>query len=236
MKTKIILGISVLLGTVMVIDSGCSKKDSNPPTSTVPKITTNTVTNITQTSAYCGGNITSDGGSEVTARGICWSTYANPLVSDYTSNEGTGTGGFGNMMTNLTPNTVYYVRAFAINSVGRSYGNEQTFKTLENLQASFSITYTTIPIGSQDGILFHAQCTNEDVIMTNVIIRNPTNTLNVTYNLNGNTYVKNQQFDLQDAGIAYVKELGEWKFTLNGKRATDEQIFSVVTTLNLTSK
>lgn len=95
----------------------------------VPSVTTNAVTNITQTTATCGGNVTSDGGSAVTRRGVCWSTSPNPTTNNQCTNNGTGTGSFTSSITGLSMNTTYYVRAYAINSAGTSYGEQKTFTT-----------------------------------------------------------------------------------------------------------
>jgi hypothetical protein len=97
---------------------------------TVPTVTTASVTNITQTSATSGGNVTSDGGCAVTARGVCWNTTHNPLITSNHTTDGTGTGSFVSNITGLTGGTLYYVRAYATNSVGTSYGNEVSFTTL----------------------------------------------------------------------------------------------------------
>ena len=96
----------------------------------VPALTTVQVINITQTTATCGGTITSDGGSPVTARGVCWNTLPNPTTANSKTSDGSGTGGFTSSITGLTANTTYYVRAYATNSVGSAYGNQQTFSTL----------------------------------------------------------------------------------------------------------
>ena len=96
---------------------------------TVPSVTTIQVTNIQQTSATGGGNVTSDGGATVTERGICWSTSHNPTTSGSHASNGTGTGSYTVNMTGLTPGTQYYVRAYAINSEGTSYGSEVSFTT-----------------------------------------------------------------------------------------------------------
>ena len=96
-------------------------------TEELPIVSTSPVSNITPTTATSGGNITSDGESEVTARGVCWGINANPTISDSKTNDGTGTGQFTSTMTGLTPNTLYYVRAYATNEVGTVYGNEVTF-------------------------------------------------------------------------------------------------------------
>jgi hypothetical protein len=97
--------------------------------SSLPAITTNAVMGITQTTATSGGNITSDGGTTITARGVCWSTSANPTIADSKTTDGTGTGAFVSNLTGLALNTVYYVRAYATNTFGTSYGNGLSFST-----------------------------------------------------------------------------------------------------------
>lgn len=96
----------------------------------LPKVTTTSVSDITSKSAKSGGNVTSDGGSAVTERGIVWSTVTNPNLSG--SNKlvgGNGKGNFISSITGLTPNTKYYVRAYATNSKGTSYGEQVSFTT-----------------------------------------------------------------------------------------------------------
>ena len=93
-------------------------------------LTTTTVTSITATGASSGGNITVDGGTSITGRGIVWSTITGPTVSLMTkTTNGTGTGTFASMIIGLTASTTYYVRAYATNSAGTSYGNEVSFTT-----------------------------------------------------------------------------------------------------------
>ena len=99
-------------------------------TTTLPSVTTDTVSGITDTSATCGGNVTSDGGFPVTAHGVCWSTFPNPTINDNYTIDGSGTGGFTSSITGLTTNTMYFVRAYATNSVGTAYGNEVRFNAI----------------------------------------------------------------------------------------------------------
>ncbi len=96
----------------------------------IPTVTSAQVTNITQTTATSGGTVTSDGGSPVTARGVCWSTSPNPTTADNKTSNGSGVGTFVSNLTSLTAGTPYYLRAYATNSVGTAYGNQQTFSTL----------------------------------------------------------------------------------------------------------
>jgi uncharacterized protein (TIGR02145 family) len=92
-------------------------------------LTTLPVGNITATSASTGGSITSDGGSVITARGVCWSTSPNPTTANSTTNDGSGVGGYTSNLSGLVAGATYYVRAYAINSAGTSYGNEVQFTT-----------------------------------------------------------------------------------------------------------
>ncbi len=95
----------------------------------IATLTTDAITNnITGTSATSGGNITADGGAPITARGVCWSTSANPTISLSTKTfNGTGTGTFVSQITGLTAGTTYYVRSYAQNAAGVAYGNEISF-------------------------------------------------------------------------------------------------------------
>lgn len=98
--------------------------------STTPSVTTAQLSSVTSNSAISGGNVTSDGGQTVTARGIVWSTSPGPITALTTKTvNGSGTGSFSATMTGLSPNTVYYVRSYATNALGTSYGNELSFTT-----------------------------------------------------------------------------------------------------------
>jgi len=96
----------------------------------VPAVTTANVTNITATSADCGGTVTDDRGATVTARGVCWNTTGNPTVADSHTTDGSGWGGFTSHLTGLTSGgQTYYVRAYATNSAGTGYGEQKVFAT-----------------------------------------------------------------------------------------------------------
>ena len=96
-----------------------------------PSVITEPITNITHVSATSGGSITSDGGLPITAKGVCWSTSANPTTSNPHTSDGTGSADFVSQITNLSETTTYHVRAYAINSKGISYGNDISFTTNE---------------------------------------------------------------------------------------------------------
>ena len=96
----------------------------------VPKITTNAVKDVSSSSATSGGNIESDNGDSITARGVCWSVNAKPTIIDSPSTtDGTGTGSFTSSITNMLANTLYHVRAYATNSIGTAYGDDLTLTT-----------------------------------------------------------------------------------------------------------
>ncbi len=124
-----------------------------------PLLFTTTVSNVTATSATTGGDVTQDGGTLVTARGVAYGTSSSPTTSGLITNDGTGTGTFTSNLTGLSPSTTYYVRAYATNSVGTAYGNELTFTTLAipglRCPGTPSVTdivgnlYYTVQIGTQ---------------------------------------------------------------------------------------
>ena len=95
----------------------------------LPRVTTLSVANITQTTATSGGIVISGGNAAVTARGICWSTSQNPTIDDNKTVDGSGIGSFTSNITGLTANTTYYVRAYATNEKGTNYGQQRSFKT-----------------------------------------------------------------------------------------------------------
>jgi len=92
-------------------------------------VSTTSVTNITNNSATSGGNVTSDCGSTVTVRGVCWSTSPNPTTADGKTTDHKFTGIFTSSLTGLQSGTQYYIRAYATNEYGTVYGNEEIFTT-----------------------------------------------------------------------------------------------------------
>jgi len=94
---------------------------------TTLSVTTAPVSSITQSSALCGGNVTSYDDLPVSARGVCWNTSEHPVISNSHSTDGSGAGTFTSNLTGLLANTLYYVRAYAVNEEGTAYGNEINF-------------------------------------------------------------------------------------------------------------
>lgn len=111
------------------VDTTYATQTSFTTQSGLMTIVTNAVFSITAQTGSCVGTISADGGANVTERGICWSTSPNPTTSNYKSGYGTGVGSFTVNMSALSPGTTYYVRAYGVNSVQTSYGNEVSFTT-----------------------------------------------------------------------------------------------------------
>ncbi|NVO20236.1 MAG: hypothetical protein HXX13_11075 [Bacteroidetes bacterium] len=94
-----------------------------------PVITTSTVS-PSYFSALCGGTITENGGAPITQRGVCWRTSSNPTINDNLTFDSIGSGNFSSRLNGLSFDSIYHVRAYAINSTGVAYGNEVLFTTL----------------------------------------------------------------------------------------------------------
>ncbi|MFO7670823.1 MAG: FISUMP domain-containing protein [Bacteroidales bacterium] len=117
---------------------------------TIPEVTTSAVIDITPTTARSGGEVISEGGSAITARGVCWSTSPGPKITDSKTTNGEGVGVFISDITSLETNTQYYVRAYATNLIGTGYGNEVSFNTNTDLVTDYDGNiYQTILIGEQ---------------------------------------------------------------------------------------
>lgn len=121
----------------------------------LPTLTTSAISILNTTTAITGGNITSQGGSSVTIRGVCWNTSSTPTTANNKVINGNGSGSFSSSLINLRPNTTYYVRAYATNNNGTSYGNELSFTTTTALANCGTVTdidgnvYHTVTIGTQ---------------------------------------------------------------------------------------
>jgi uncharacterized protein (TIGR02145 family) len=113
------------------------------------EVVTSAISSILSSTATSGGNITSNCGALVTARGICWSKTANPTIADNFTTEGSGTGTFTSSISGLSSGTIYYVRAYATTGLGTSYGNQVSFVTLSTVSDFDGNVYTVVPIGTQ---------------------------------------------------------------------------------------
>ena len=119
---------------------------------TVPEVVTVSVGPVTDTSAVAAGNVTSSGGTSVTARGLCWGTNHNPTVTgNDTTINGAGTGSYSGLMKDLQPHTTYYVRAWAKNSTGTAYGNELSFTTQVGLPVVTTSSVSSVTVTTASG-------------------------------------------------------------------------------------
>lgn len=122
----------------------CSLLVGCKPEVELPTVVTQEVLEVTTNTANVVYSVDNDGGAEVTSRGICWNTVQNPTMSDSLTSEGTGVGTYTTCLSNLQPNTTYYVRSYAVNSVGVSYGKELSFETLKEEEPEEVLRDTTI--------------------------------------------------------------------------------------------
>ncbi|HEY5591820.1 MAG TPA: fibrobacter succinogenes major paralogous domain-containing protein [Paludibacter sp.] len=138
-----------------VLLSSCKKE----PTKVIPKLTTISLTSITETSVKSGGNITDNGGSAVFARGVCWGATENPTIENSKTTDGIGSGEFISSVTGLDPGVTYYFRAYAANSVGTAYGAQITTTTIaflptlntNQVTGITSTTATSVGVITNDG-------------------------------------------------------------------------------------
>ena len=160
MKNILLFTQIYIMGLVFILSTSCSKVD------TLPYLTTNEISSISKTSATCGGKITNDGGARITEKGVCWNTNGSllaPTISDNKTVDGKRDKDFSSSISGLTPNTTYYVRAYATNKVGTNYGNmiifttafdggpivfnpDITYGTMSDIDGN---TYKTVTIGTQ---------------------------------------------------------------------------------------
>ena len=118
-----------------------------------PEISTSEISEITNSTATCGGNITSDGGKTITTSGVVWHTSANATIERNTgkTTDGTLVDEFMSSLTDLNLNTKYFVRAYATNELGTVYGNEKSFTTTLAIEDMIFVEGGTFQMGSTSG-------------------------------------------------------------------------------------
>lgn len=138
------------LASVFLIQMYSCKNDSEASLA----VLSTTIIKITQSTAICNGNLSSNGGATIIERGFCWSVNQNPTISDNKAIVNSDSVNFNDTITRLNPNISYYIRAYAINNKGISYGNEQSFTLWINTPGSNVAdidgnSYTSVKIGTQ---------------------------------------------------------------------------------------
>jgi uncharacterized protein (TIGR02145 family) len=216
-------GLFLLILLISFVFS-CKKDNPSPPV-----LGTIVVSEITYTTAVSGGSITNDGGAEVISKGVCWNTSDNPTISNNRTIEGGGLVTFTSNITQLTPNTLYFVRAYATNSEGTGYGNQQTFTTSQiavpvlTTSEITSITQSTAIAGGNITDEKGGSVTTKGVCWS--ILENPTISDNKTSDgagagsftsslteLSGNTKYYIRAYATNSAGTQYGNQLS---FTTN---------------------
>ena len=114
---------------VLLIGTTVSCRDEDFPNPVPATIQTTEVEGITGSSAISGGTVISDGGHKVSSRGVCWDTIPEPTLSNNLKEVGNGLGSFNVFISGLRGGTTYYLRAYATNNGGISYGETMEFKT-----------------------------------------------------------------------------------------------------------
>ena len=173
-------------------------------------VTTNSVTNVTPTSATCGGSVTVSSGNTfpITSRGVCWATTHNPTIDNAHTSDGSGVGSFTSSITGLTVNTNYYVRAYATNEIGTFYGEEKNFNTTMGLATVTTKDITDIhPLSATCGGIVTADngftVTSRGVCWS--VVQNPTIDDSHTTNGSGTGEFNSFMENLQNSTTYHVR-------------------------------
>ena len=143
---------------------------SSQTTYTIPTVTTTSVTAVTDVTATSGGNITLNGGTAITERGIVFSTSINPTTADTKVTDGSAsTGSYSSSLTSLSPSTTYHVRAYANNAIGTAYGSDVSFTTLaiEPTTSSSTLSFTSVTLTGMTINWSNGDGTNRIVVVKN---------------------------------------------------------------------
>ena len=174
-----------------------------------PTLTTASATNISYTSVTIGGNVINDGGTSVTERGVVYSTNQNPTTSDSKVTSGNGIGSFTCNITNLQENTKYYVRAYAINKKGTSYGPQSSFTTkayslpIVTTSSATNISYTSATVGGNVTSDGGANVTERGVVYSTN--QNPTTSNNKVTSGSGAGSFSCSLINLQEGTTYYIR-------------------------------
>ena len=187
-------------GTIYGNEVSFTTEDAEPEE---PEIATNDADNISSTTATLGGNIIYEGFPVYTERGVCYATTDAPTVDDNKKQtDGTGTGSFSVVADNLTHNTVYYARAYAINATGTFYGEVVSFKTLHSAEHEMVLVEAGSFIMGDD--LFPAQGKHQV-------------TLTKDFKIAKYTVTQKQWFDVMGTTLEEQRDLGNPAATIVGE-------------------
>lgn len=231
-----------LLSVVLfVILAGCSSGDDSSELDTsLPGVQLTNISNISSNSALASGNVVSQGGSIVNARGFVWGTSSNPDLGDNTVNVGDGMGSFAGNIANLEPGTIYFVKAFATSSNGTSYSGEQSFTTT-NQGCDANAYNGDVQLNTQTEVTEFGQ-NNYCEINGELLIGFPPagsndpivdlSALNGIQNVGPLTIIGNTELETL-TGLESLQEIGEdLSITLNDKLFDIDALSSVTSLLN----
>jgi len=175
---------------------------------------------ITATTAVSGGSILSDGGSEIIARGVCWSTHPTPTLNDNCTLDGKGKGSFESELSGLEPYTVYFIRAYATNSLGTGYGENFGFITLWDNSPVFDVDgneYATMQLGDQVWMAENLKAIHFADGTPIDKAESPEDWINLDIDSKAYAFYENN-----DSAFATYGALYTWAAAMNGSESSDE--------------
>lgn len=211
---------------ILNIFQGCKKnesiQDNSSKINSVATIITNTPTKITLTSGLVGGEIINNGSDSITEKGICYNNFSNPTVQNQKVICGFGTAGFEKTLLNLALNTKYYVRAYAINSIGIAYGNEQILKT-----NSVGLLYKIVD--SLNNLVFDSLTYNNNYNLSSYFVNSNGPNTNAstlfTFSYNSNNLLEKSFYYLSSIPTPTTQYTTSEYFYLNNKLTNSKYVF-----------
>lgn len=224
------MNLSKTFGLLLAVTIFSSCEDKTTPTPTLPIISTNSMTQISAISAVSGGLITDDGGLSIILKGVCWNTAENPTVGNNKTSESGESLSFTSNLSPLLPKTSYYVRAYAVNSVGTSYGNSVLFSTSGDVPTSSAQNAANIQITT---------ATLNGTVNPNSITTNVTFEYGVTSNYGSTAIAQQSPVSGDAAGNVFINLTGltggtTYHFRIKAENSlgtvySDDMIFTTLT-------
>lgn len=190
---------------------------------TLPTVSTNTVSDITSNSAIAGGNVLSDGGDTIIARGVCWSIYPDPTVDDSHTTDGSGIGGFVSNISGLSVSTTYYLRAYATNSLGTAYGNYELFTTSNQNIYDGQPCFGDSTVSDYDGNTYHTiQIGNQCWMKENLRSEHYSNGSNIAFGSDTSSSIPYRYYPNNNNGnVPLYGYLYNWTAVMNGSSSSN---------------